>query len=140
MKAEFSRVFLAIVATAGLMGAGAFPLRAAEDAAHGNADAGHTYANAVCAPCHAIEAGQKSSPEVKAPPFSAMVTNVKLTSQDIEGWLTSSHAGFLCSCRQARRSHRLHQEPCSEALKHAWVHNRTARMIRKQVRKGLTLH
>jgi len=91
MKAEFSRVFLAIVATAGLMGAGAFPLRAAEDAAHGNADAGHTYANAVCAPCHAIEAGQKSSPEVKAPPFSAMVTNVKLTSQDIEGWLTSSH-------------------------------------------------
>ena len=74
-----------------MIGAGAFPLQAAEDVAHGSADAGHTYANAVCAPCHAIEAGQKSSPEVKAPPFSAMVTNVKLTSQDIEGWLTSSH-------------------------------------------------
>ncbi|MBL8883643.1 MAG: hypothetical protein JNL45_11390 [Hyphomicrobium sp.] len=91
MKAEFFRVRVAILAITGLIGAGAFPLQAAEDVAHGSADAGHTYANAVCAPCHAIEAGQKSSPEVKAPPFSAMVTNVQLTSHDIEGWLTSSH-------------------------------------------------
>lgn len=91
MKAQYSRVCLAVLASAGLVGVSAFSLQAEEETANGSADAGHTYANAVCAPCHAIEANQKSSPEAKAPPFSAMVRNVKLTSQDIEGWLTSSH-------------------------------------------------
>ncbi|MCB1485570.1 MAG: hypothetical protein KDJ17_11835 [Hyphomicrobiaceae bacterium] len=82
---------VAAIALSGLVISGAAAPVRAEDAIQGSADAGHSYANAVCSKCHAIEAGQKSSPEIKAPPFSTMVTNVKLTSQDIEGWLTSSH-------------------------------------------------
>lgn len=63
----------------------------AQETAKGSADAGRTFANAVCAECHSIERGAKSSPNIKAPPFSAMIKSVKLTPDQIEGWLTSSH-------------------------------------------------
>ncbi|HMN38849.1 MAG TPA: hypothetical protein PKD49_14210 [Hyphomicrobium sp.] len=80
----------AIAAAVLMISALAMPLGAQQEA-QGSAGAGHTYANAVCAQCHAIEAGQKSSPEVKAPPFSTMVRNAKLTPHGIDGWLVSSH-------------------------------------------------
>lgn len=57
----------------------------------GNAQAGRSFANGVCAPCHAIERGAKSSPDIRATPFALMVRSEKLTQRDIEGWLTSSH-------------------------------------------------
>lgn len=57
----------------------------------GSAEAGRSYANAVCAECHSIEAGAKSSPNIAAPPFASFVTSQKLTAGAIDGWLTSSH-------------------------------------------------
>lgn len=64
------------------------------ESATGNAETGRVFANATCAECHAIEAGAKSSPNVKAPPFATFVKSAKLTPSAIEGWLTSSHAAM----------------------------------------------
>lgn len=69
----------------------AAPAQADDSAGDVSAAAGRTFANAACAECHAIEAGAKSSPNIKAPPFATLVTHVKLTAKDIEGWLVSSH-------------------------------------------------
>lgn len=74
--------------------AGAEPAQADPASETGQADVGRVYANAVCAPCHAIEAGAKASPNLKAPPFSTFVTSARLTSAAIEGWLTASHANM----------------------------------------------
>lgn len=67
---------------------------AVADEAKGSAEAGHVFANAVCAECHSIEPGAKSSPNVKAPPFATLVKSEKLTPSAIEGWLRSSHASM----------------------------------------------
>lgn len=77
--------------TAAIAVLGSAPCLAGEAAPVGSADTGRTFANAVCAECHAIEAGAKSSPNSKAPPFASLVSAAKLTAQDIEGWLVSSH-------------------------------------------------
>lgn len=63
-------------------------VQASED---GDKNLGRAFAEAKCADCHAIEPGAKSSPELKAPPFSQMMTSEKLTTEQIEGWLVSSH-------------------------------------------------
>jgi cytochrome c2 len=57
----------------------------------GSAGTGQTYARDVCAECHSVEPGAKSSPEVKAPPFAVIAKDHGLTVSDIEGWLVSSH-------------------------------------------------
>lgn len=67
------------------------PALAEEPAPKGNADAGHSFANSVCAECHSIERGAKSSPNLKAPPFASMINSEKLTPSMINGWLVSSH-------------------------------------------------
>lgn len=57
----------------------------------GNAEAGKTYAEAKCAPCHALAKDAKVSPNVKAPPFSLVAQSKLVTSREIDIWLQTAH-------------------------------------------------
>ena len=52
---------------------------------------GLAYAKDVCADCHAVGAGQKVSPNIKAPPFEAIAHSKLVTMREITAWLQSSH-------------------------------------------------
>ena len=60
----------------------------------GNARAGLAFAEEVCSGCHAVGAGAKTSPEIKAPPFQVIADSKLVTSREIEAWLMSSHPGM----------------------------------------------
>ena len=52
---------------------------------------GLAYAKDVCAVCHAVGAGQKVSPNIKAPPFEVIAHSNLVTMREITAWLQSSH-------------------------------------------------
>ena len=52
---------------------------------------GRVYAKAVCASCHAVEAGSSSSPNPNAPPFPAIVNKEGLTKKTLSVWLRDAH-------------------------------------------------
>lgn len=88
--AKFNAAILASVIVAGL---GLGPAAAQEPSA-GSAEAGQTYARNVCAECHSVEPGAKSSPEIKAPAFAVIAKGKLPTPAEIDGWLVSSHANM----------------------------------------------
>ena len=52
---------------------------------------GLAYAKDVCSECHAVQAGQKVSPNIKAPPFDVIAHSTLVTMREISAWLQSSH-------------------------------------------------
>lgn len=52
---------------------------------------GLAYAKDVCAECHAVNAGAKVSPNIKAPAFQAIAHSKLVTTREITAWLQSSH-------------------------------------------------
>lgn len=52
---------------------------------------GLAYAKEVCASCHAVVAGQKVSPNIKAPPFETIARSDLITKREITVWLMTSH-------------------------------------------------
>ena len=57
----------------------------------GDAARGETLAVAVCAQCHAVRAGERRSPDVMAPNFTAIATTLGMTDRALRVWLESSH-------------------------------------------------
>lgn len=62
---------------------------AAQD--RGDASAGLEYAKSVCAECHGVEAGDKDSPDGKAPTFEAIANTSAMTGRALAVWLESPH-------------------------------------------------
>lgn len=52
---------------------------------------GLAYAQRVCAACHAVEAGQMTSPNPQAPPFEVIANLPGMTSTALNAWLHSPH-------------------------------------------------
>ncbi len=52
---------------------------------------GLAYAKDVCSECHAVQASQSVSPNIKAPPFEVVVRSKLVTKREILAWLMSSH-------------------------------------------------
>jgi mono/diheme cytochrome c family protein len=57
----------------------------------GDAARGETLAVTVCAQCHAVQAGERHSPNVMAPNFTAIATTLGMTDRALRVWLESSH-------------------------------------------------
>ena len=58
---------------------------------HGDPKAGLAYARQVCADCHAVQAGETVSINIKAPSFATVANSGLVTQREIIGWLVSSH-------------------------------------------------
>ena len=56
----------------------------------GNAFRGKAYAGAMCASCHAVEAGDFSSPDPTAAPFQEAVLEAK-TGEEFLSWFNAEH-------------------------------------------------
>jgi mono/diheme cytochrome c family protein len=54
-------------------------------------DAGHRLAQAVCAECHAIEPGDRFSPNRDAPPFSEVANKPGMTIVALSVWFRTPH-------------------------------------------------
>ena len=59
-----------------------------------SASRGQAYAERVCAACHAVGAGQQSSPNPNAPPFQAIANTPGMTATALNAWLHSAHASM----------------------------------------------
>ena len=57
----------------------------------GDARAGHDYARAHCAECHAVEAAADFSPDLSAPPFANVANTPGMTERALAVWLQTSH-------------------------------------------------
>ena len=57
----------------------------------GDPQAGHTYAQKVCAECHAVERGEKLSPYLDLPSFQAVADSPGITERALAVWLTNPH-------------------------------------------------
>jgi mono/diheme cytochrome c family protein len=55
----------------------------------GDPQAGHTYAQKVCAECHAVERGEKLSPYLDLPSFQAVADSPGITERALAVWLTN---------------------------------------------------
>ena len=55
---------------------------------------GLSYAQAVCATCHAVAAGQDVSPNRSAPTFMVIANTPGMTSTALNAWLHSAHASM----------------------------------------------
>ncbi len=75
------------VAVAALLAMPAIAL--AEDV--GDPQAGHKYAQKVCAECHAVEQGEKLSPYLDLPSFQAVADSPGITERALAVWLTNPH-------------------------------------------------
>ena len=64
------------------------PLHAQEN---GDASKGFTYAREVCAECHAIGRGEKSSPDPKAPSFEDIANSSGVTGISLAAMLHAVH-------------------------------------------------
>ena len=67
------------------------PLRAEE---RGDPGRGLALAREVCSECHAIQAQQLQSPQVRAPTFLALATTPGMTATALTVALTTPHAGM----------------------------------------------
>jgi mono/diheme cytochrome c family protein len=56
----------------------------------GDASRGHEYAKNVCASCHAVEAGDKFSPELLAPTFDNVAATPGMNERALGVWLRGS--------------------------------------------------
>jgi mono/diheme cytochrome c family protein len=54
-------------------------------------DAGYRLAQAVCAECHAIEPGDRYSPNMDAPPFSEVANKPGMTVIALSVWFRTPH-------------------------------------------------
>lgn len=52
---------------------------------------GLAYAQSACASCHAVEAGQTTSPNPEAPPFEVIANLPGMTPTALNAWLHSPH-------------------------------------------------
>lgn len=57
----------------------------------GDAKAGLTYADGVCAECHAVKKGQRVSPHERAPAFEIVANSRGMTEMALRVWFQSSH-------------------------------------------------
>jgi mono/diheme cytochrome c family protein len=57
----------------------------------GNVGKGLSYARAVCAECHGVEAKDEVSPNPEAPPFKAVAGTSGMTGTALVVWLESPH-------------------------------------------------
>jgi mono/diheme cytochrome c family protein len=57
----------------------------------GDAEAGHSYAKAVCAACHAIEKTSVLSPDPEAPPFADIARSEGITGAALAVILQTPH-------------------------------------------------
>jgi mono/diheme cytochrome c family protein len=57
----------------------------------GNPLKGETFARQVCAECHAVQRGQRRSPNVQAPAFEEIATTPGMTSIALTAVLRTSH-------------------------------------------------
>lgn len=53
---------------------------------------GLTYTEQVCAACHAVRAGQQTSPNPNAPTFTVIANMPGMTPTALNAWLHSAHA------------------------------------------------
>lgn len=56
----------------------------------GDVSQGHLYAKKACGGCHAVEAGDKFSPEMLAPTFDAISATPGMNERALNVWLQSS--------------------------------------------------
>ena len=56
----------------------------------GNVSSGHAYAKKVCSACHAVEAGDKFSPELLAPTFDSIAATPGMNERALGVWLRGS--------------------------------------------------
>lgn len=59
----------------------------------GDVVAGQSYAERVCAVCHAIEPSASRSPNPKAPTFESIANTPGMTEHAVTVWLTTFHPG-----------------------------------------------
>ena len=57
----------------------------------GDAKKGATFAQMVCAECHAVRRGQFRSPNTKAPTFASIAASPGMTATAIRVWLQTPH-------------------------------------------------
>lgn len=57
----------------------------------GEVAAGRAYAEEVCARCHAIDAGETSSPHPKATPFQKVANRPEMSAVGLAAWLRTPH-------------------------------------------------
>jgi mono/diheme cytochrome c family protein len=60
----------------------------------GNPQEGLVWAQQVCSECHAVQRGQASSPNPRAPTFSELASTPGMTSTALLVALTTPHAGM----------------------------------------------
>ncbi len=75
-------------AAAALVGLGALPATAQEI---GDAKAGRAFAAKHCTECHAIEPGEATSPNRKAPNFTTVAKTSGMTGRALAAWFDTSH-------------------------------------------------
>ena len=63
---------------------------AANAAELGDVSAGHLYAKKACGGCHAVEAGDKFSPELLAPTFDSIAATPGMNERALGVWLRGS--------------------------------------------------
>lgn len=57
----------------------------------GDAGRGASYAQKICAECHAVLSGESYSPDPQAPPFQVVAETTGMTHRALAVWLQSSH-------------------------------------------------
>lgn len=65
------------------------PVASAQDL--GDAKSGLTYADGVCAECHAVKKGQRVSPHERAPAFEVVANSRGMTEMALRVWFQSPH-------------------------------------------------
>ena len=57
----------------------------------GNAKEGFVFAQAVCAECHAVRAGERASPKAQAPSFTTVANTPGMNAMALEVWFQTPH-------------------------------------------------
>ncbi len=78
-----------------LAAAATLGLASSAGAQEADISAGKAYAENVCADCHAVLAGETSSPVFEATPFQEVADTPGMTGLALSVWLQSSHPTML---------------------------------------------
>jgi mono/diheme cytochrome c family protein len=57
----------------------------------GDSSAGFDYASRICAGCHAVQSGARTSPNEKAPPFEEIANTRGMTEMALRVWFQTPH-------------------------------------------------
>lgn len=57
----------------------------------GDAKAGSTYAEKICAECHAVRAGARTSPNDRAPAFQSVAESRGMSEMALRAWFQTPH-------------------------------------------------